>query len=173
MNNKLYRIVFNKARGVMMAVAECASSCVKSGSGQTAPNDAPHVHTSAWKRCTPIAFAVLLMGGAQMSTHAQSAFPNKPLPSANSVIVADPSAAANQRPIVLLDSQGRPLVNIQTPSAAGVSRNTYSQFDVQTLPDGRSNVKLLGNDGKPVPLTQSKLDLVQRITNNLNKGILP
>ena len=44
---------------------------------------------------------------------------------------------------------------------------------IQTLPDGRSNVKLLGSDGKPVPLTQSKLDLVQRITNNLNKGILP
>ncbi len=46
-------------------------------------------------------------------------------------IIADPTAPANQRPIVLADSNGRPIVNIQTPSAAGVSRNTYSQFDIQ------------------------------------------
>ena len=38
-----------------------------------------------------------------------------------------------------------PLVNIQTPSAAGVSRNTYSQFDVNNngsiLNNSRSNVQ--------------------------------
>jgi len=28
-------------------------------------------------------------------------------------------------------ANGLPQVNIQTPSAAGVSRNTYTQFDVQ------------------------------------------
>ncbi|MDO5693851.1 MAG: filamentous hemagglutinin N-terminal domain-containing protein, partial [Pseudomonadota bacterium] len=45
-------------------------------------------------------------------------------------ILADPSAPANQRPTVLTDGEGRPLVNIQSPSRAGVSRNTYRQFDV-------------------------------------------
>ncbi|MDZ4098864.1 MAG: filamentous hemagglutinin N-terminal domain-containing protein [Methylophilaceae bacterium] len=47
-------------------------------------------------------------------------------------IIADPSASANQRPIVLETANGLPLVNIQTPSAAGVSRNVYSQFDVKS-----------------------------------------
>ena len=46
-------------------------------------------------------------------------------------IRSDPSAPGNQRPTVLLAPNSVPLVNIQTPSAAGVSRNTYSQFDVQ------------------------------------------
>src|SRR5690606_712415 len=37
-----------------------------------------------------------------------------------------------QRPTLLQTANGLPQVNIQTPSAAGVSRNTYSQFDVQS-----------------------------------------
>ncbi len=45
-------------------------------------------------------------------------------------IIGDPKAPADQRPTILSDPQGRPLVHIQTPSAAGLSRNVYSQFDV-------------------------------------------
>jgi len=45
-------------------------------------------------------------------------------------VVADPSAPGNQRPTILQTANGLPQVNIQTPSAAGVSRNTYRQFDI-------------------------------------------
>jgi hypothetical protein len=44
---------------------------------------------------------------------------------------------------------------------------------IQTLPDGRTDVKLLDTNGKSIPVTQSRLDLVQRISGNLSKGIQP
>ncbi|HEY4317198.1 MAG TPA: hemagglutinin repeat-containing protein [Herbaspirillum sp.] len=53
------------------------------------------------------------------------------LPAANGQIVADPNAPSNQRPTIVDTGNGLPQVNIQAPSAAGVSRNTYSRFDVQ------------------------------------------
>ena len=45
-------------------------------------------------------------------------------------IVADPNAPSGQRPTVLRAANGVTQVNVQTPSAAGVSRNAYRQFDV-------------------------------------------
>ncbi|VWX62648.1 hypothetical protein VARIO8X_60393 [Burkholderiales bacterium 8X] len=45
-------------------------------------------------------------------------------------IAALPSAAAMHRPQVLMTPNGVPMVNITAPSAAGVSRNLYQQFDV-------------------------------------------
>jgi filamentous hemagglutinin len=51
-------------------------------------------------------------------------------PAAWSQILADPSAPGSQRPTILGTGNGVPLINITTPSAAGVSRNTYRQFDV-------------------------------------------
>jgi len=47
-------------------------------------------------------------------------------------IVVDTHAPSSHQPMVMEASNGTPLVNIQTPSAAGVSRNTYQQFDVNT-----------------------------------------
>ena len=52
------------------------------------------------------------------------------MPLASAQIVAYKAAPASQQPTVLTAGNGVPLINIQTPSAAGVSRNTYSQFDV-------------------------------------------
>ena len=45
-------------------------------------------------------------------------------------ITVDPSAPANQQAIITQTANGLPQVNIQTPSSSGVSRNKYSQFDV-------------------------------------------
>jgi filamentous hemagglutinin len=49
---------------------------------------------------------------------------------ATAQIRADGNAPVDQRPTILQTGNAIPLVNIQTPSAAGVSRNSYSQFDV-------------------------------------------
>ena len=60
-------------------------------------------------------------------------------------IVSDPSAAGGLRPQVVATASGVTQVNIQTPSAAGVSRNVYRQFDVASqgaiLNNSRSNVQ--------------------------------
>ncbi|CFV32375.1 filamentous hemagglutinin outer membrane protein [Yersinia enterocolitica] len=50
--------------------------------------------------------------------------------SAQADIVADAGAPAGQQPTIISSANGTPQVNIQTPSSGGVSRNVYSQFDV-------------------------------------------
>ena len=72
-------------------------------------------------RLKPLAFGLLLALVA----------PLLGVPLADAQIVAYRNAPANQQAIILNSANGIPLVNIQTPSAAGVSRNSYSQFDVQ------------------------------------------
>lgn len=106
MNKHLHRIVFNAARGLRMVVQETARSTGRGA--RKATNGAAGAAVSV------VAIAAALMSAP---LHAQ--------------IVADPSAPGGQRPTVLAAPNGVPLVNIQTPSAGGVSRNTYSQFDVQ------------------------------------------
>ncbi len=117
MNRDCHRIVFNKRRGQLMAVAETAQTGGKTAAGESTGHGAQG-QSSLPGRCRPVAVAMWLAVGA--------------LPMAWAQIIADPNAPANQRPTVLSDTAGRPLVNIQTPSAAGLSRNTYKQFDVPT-----------------------------------------
>ncbi len=115
MNKNKFRVVFNKLRGLMMAVAENAKN------HSSDATDRPSTSNSVMLTLRPIALSLLVMSGQVMLTT-----------TAMADIIADPSAAANRRPIVLETANGLPLVNIQTPSAAGVSRNIYSQFDVKS-----------------------------------------
>ncbi|MBC7378095.1 MAG: filamentous hemagglutinin N-terminal domain-containing protein, partial [Burkholderiaceae bacterium] len=136
MNRFLHRIVFNKSRGLRMAVAETASSQGKGqGDGPAGTQSEPPSH---------LARAVANM--AYTATAAAFAFAIIAMcTSAGAQIIADPSAPGTQRAIVLNAPNGVPLVNIQTPSAGGVSRNVFSQFDVQRngaiLNNSRSNVQ--------------------------------
>jgi filamentous hemagglutinin len=133
MNKLRYRIVFNKARGMLMAVQESARSCAK-GAGQSGALDssAPAaMRHPALRRLTLLfgaAFGGFLWAG---HVHAQ--------------IIADPKASGQQQATVLRAANGVVQVNVQTPSAAGVSRNVYSQFDVSKggaiLNNSRVNVQ--------------------------------
>ena len=108
-----------------MAVAETATAQGKTGERRTGRTG----------RAGRTLAAAALLGGAWL---------------AQAQIVADPSAPGHQRPTVLTTGNSSsthtiPLVNLQTPSAAGVSRNTYSQFDVTgagvVLNNSRTNVQ--------------------------------
>jgi len=124
MNKRLYRIVFNKARGMLMVVSELARGCT----GSAASSGIGHALQRLVCRVGALSLALWLASGA-VTVQAAG-------------IVADASAPAKQQPTVISSANGTTQVNIQTPSAGGVSRNTYSQFDV-----GRDGV-ILNNSHK-------------------------
>ncbi|MDN0117974.1 hemagglutinin repeat-containing protein [Yersinia frederiksenii] len=114
MNKNLYRIIFNKARGMLMVVADIAAS---GQAASSASSGVGHTQSRRISALSPLSFSLLLAFGC-VSLSAQ----------AN--IVADGSAPANQQPTIINSANGTPQVNIQTPSSGGVSRNVYNQFDV-------------------------------------------
>ncbi|WP_380184728.1 filamentous hemagglutinin N-terminal domain-containing protein, partial [Kalamiella sp. sgz302252] len=113
MNKNLYRVIFNQARGMLMVVAEIAAS--HGGiSSPCASGQSLLQHISALTRLKfALAFALGCVSFA-----------------AGAGIVADRQAPGNQQPTIISAANGTPQINIQTPGAAGVSRNVYSQFDV-------------------------------------------
>lgn len=125
MNKNCYRIIFSQARGMFIAVAEIVKSRSKTAGQSEAISaaDTPQFTPQTLKKLNPLNFAVLSLLGAVIYT--------VPLHSmANTQIIADKSAPNSQQATILNSSNGLTQVNIQTPSAGGVSRNTYTQFDV-------------------------------------------
>lgn len=170
MNKHCYRMVFNKARGILMAVAEIAVSQGKASGETSGKTVVPgSVRGSALRAFTFSVWATLavnIVGLIMWPAMGQAQ------------IVADPSAPANQRPTVLAAPNGVPLVNIQTPSGAGVSRNTYSQFDVQQqgaiLNNSRTNAQtMLGGwvQGNPWLATGSARVILNEV-NSSNPSLL-
>ena len=140
MNRTLYKVVFNKHRNCMMAVAENAKRESKNTADTQAagisPNDIAGF-TGFIHSISVISFSLsLLLGSALILTS----------PSANAQgIVADKSAPVQQQPTILQTGNGIPQANIQTPTAAGVSVNQYTHFNVDNrgaiLNNSRRNVQ--------------------------------
>ena len=109
MNRNRYRLVFNRHRMQPMAVAEC----VATHAGESGSRCGAGMVARLPRLCALAAALQLWLGPAVAQ------------------IVASSDAPGHQRATVLDAGNGVPLVNVQSPSAAGVSRNTYSRFDVQ------------------------------------------
>ena len=112
MNNRCYRLVFSKLRGMLVAAAETAIGH-GTGHGETGPSPAHRPITLFAMHHAAFA-ALVLLGLAPALSDAQ--------------IV--PSGA--HAPNVISTANGLPQVNVTKPSGAGVSLNTYSQFDVSS-----------------------------------------
>ncbi|WP_405125213.1 hemagglutinin repeat-containing protein [Ralstonia pseudosolanacearum] len=118
MNAKCYRTVFNAARGMLVAVEESARS---TGKGRGAGSRASRRRASA---LTLTAAAALAAPGS----NAQSLTPDRSVP--------------GPHPVVGVAANGTPVVNINAPSAAGVSSNAFTHYNV-----GQAGV-VLNNSGQ-------------------------
>ncbi|WP_080493941.1 hemagglutinin repeat-containing protein [Burkholderia ubonensis] len=115
MNKNHYRLVFSRLHGMLVAVEETASAAGKASAGETQRAvDRSGVHGVAQFALRLAAFGALIAAGA-MPMWAQA-----------QIVGAGPNA-----PSVIQTPNGVPQVNINKPSGAGVSLNTYNQFDVQ------------------------------------------
>ncbi|GDR92867.1 hemagglutinin-related protein [Escherichia coli] len=97
-----------------MVVADIARSG-RAGTSLSSRTGYPHRQRIC--RVTPLVFSLWLASGMVHSVNAAG-------------IAADHGAPGHQQPTITQTASGIPQVNIQTPSAGGVSHNTYSQFDV-------------------------------------------
>ena len=126
MNKHRHKIVFNRTRGILMAVAETAIGQGKSpgerSGGETGGGDgSPKTRSGCRLHLGTLTFSLLLGFGSALI-----------VPAAAANIQADKSAPKSQQPVILQTGNGLPQVNIQTPTAHGVSVNQYRRFDVDT-----------------------------------------
>ncbi len=136
MNKDLYRVIFNKKRGMQMVVADIAKTPTgheksTSGLGQT-------LSKSVLATLKPVTLLMSISFG----------FVTLSLPAHGSQIIADPQAKKTQQAQVIQAANGVTQVNIQTPNKKGLSHNKYKQFDVS------QRGVILNNSGK---ITQTQI----------------
>ena len=121
MNQHIHKVIFNKTTGRMDVVSEMVSAQggATLASANESPNPAWH-HSVTQFLIKPVVFALMLSLGTAHILPVQAQ------------VIADPNAPSTQQPTVLPTASGATQINIQTPSAAGVSMNQYRQFDTQT-----------------------------------------
>ena len=115
MNKNIFRLVYSRLRGMLVAVAETAGRAGKAGVGQTRGRFAAR-HASrriSLFAMRSAAFAALITLGV-----------------APERVQAQVTGAGANTPSVIQTANGIQQVNINAPSAGGVSQNTYSRFDV-------------------------------------------
>ncbi|MEJ4044317.1 two-partner secretion domain-containing protein [Erwinia sp. SLM-02] len=112
MNRRCYRIIFNRARRMLVVVSELA----RARGGDTARG--PGISSSSCiVALRPLTAALWLAAGLIGTAQAGT-------------IAPDRGAPGGQRPTVLQTGNGLPQVNIQSPNGQGLSHNRYGQFDV-------------------------------------------
>ena len=124
MNKRHYKVIFSRVLNQLVVVSELAKSQGKTQSENvSSEQEKTRLFSTALSfSLNSIHFSLMLALGFVFlvpSVHAE-----------DMAIRADKSSPGNQQPTVLQTANGLPQVNIQTPSAGGVSRNQYSQFDV-------------------------------------------
>lgn len=164
MNKNRYRVVYNKARQMFMAVAENVKSQTKN-SGQSTASSSVIEQSQPFHQLWQVKCLV-----ASMSLW-------MPLAPVYAQIQADNSANAGNRPVIGVGQNGQgqnvPVVNIQTPTN-GVSHNIYKQMDV--LPEGvvlnnsrtGANSALVGTVGANPFLAQGEARI---ILNEVNSNV--
>jgi len=118
MNKNLFRLVYSRPRGMLVAVAETVSAGAQADARQTRRLGSARQVSRRLSCVSPfsmrcVAFATLVTLGAVPAR-----------------VLAQVTGAGERAPSVVQTPNGLPQININTPSAAGVSQNTYSQFDV-------------------------------------------
>ncbi|MBR8154327.1 contact-dependent inhibition toxin BcpA [Burkholderia cenocepacia] len=108
MNKNTHRLVFSRLRGMVVAVSETATAEGKSATGEV----------RARRRSSTSGAGVVMAGVAALGM----------LPTLSDAQIIPTPGTSTQ---VIQTPNGLPQVNVAKPSGAGVSVNTYNQFDVQ------------------------------------------
>ena len=126
MNKHCYRVIFSKTLQCLVVTSELSKTEGTSSSSKmikkpTALLGENWISDELHASLSKVSFTLFALLGFVLIPDAL----------ANDMAIrADKSAPGNQQPIILQTGSDVPQVNIQTPSASGVSRNVYSQFDV-------------------------------------------